>query len=477
MGRADTADSGHSAYRDVPPAARGDAGVTGARRCVTPRKLGRWQHVQRVVGDRGLAVSSILLACVVLCAVVGLAGCGSSMAPDPAGPAAATTGVPQANCAGLASGPGVGPREITIASAADLTGPTPGLYAAAQQAVAAFVGYFNHTSSICGRKLRLLALDSRTDAGGDQAAAARACTEAFAMVGSMSAYDLGGATTVSACGIPDLRAAALHPDRAGSPVVFSARSLRPDEVPAAVPDYFARTQPEAVRHAALVYVNSGAHPANAHSLAAGYAMRGFDWIYRQAVDVAEFNYAPYVMLMKQRGVRYVQFLGSYQRALRLADAMRQQGLRPDAFVLDPTAYDGGFVSAGGEAVRGARVVTDAALFEEAADNQELGLYLRWLAQEVPGAVPSYHGLFAWSAARLFTDLAARLGGTLTRATLLDALAGVTAWDGHGLTVAQDVGGRHSAPCAVVIRLDGGAWVRESGAQPLCGDVVRTGGEG
>jgi ABC-type branched-subunit amino acid transport system substrate-binding protein len=415
-------------------------------------------------------LAAVLLAAVALSA--SLAGCGSTMAPAAMQPHPPTTG-PQANCAGFHATPGVDDRQITIANASDLSGSAPDRYASAQEALRAFVAYFNSTSSICGRRLNLLALDSRADAAGDKAAAAKACQQAFALVGSMSSADLGGAGTAAACGIPDLRAATTHAERADSPVVYAARTQRVGEVASAVPDYFVKHMPDAVHRAALVYV--GAQTA-ARSLAAGYAQRGFQWIYQQGVDATDFNYTPYVMRMRELGVRYVQFVGPYQRAVRLAQAMRQQGLAPEAFVLDANAYDPDFVTSGGAAVDGVRVVTDAALFEESATNPELQLYTKWLTQEVPGAVPSYVGLFAWSAARLFTDTALQLGGQLTRDGLLERLATVKDWDGHGLTVAQDVGGRHSAPCASIVALHGGAWQREADAK-LCGDLVQTGTEG
>ena len=74
----------------------------------------------------------------------------------------------------------------------------PGLFEANQDAVRAYVAYFNATSDICGRKLELKTYDSRTDAAADQQAYTQACDDTFAMVGSMSAFDSGGASTAQA---------------------------------------------------------------------------------------------------------------------------------------------------------------------------------------------------------------------------------------------------------------------------------------
>jgi ABC-type branched-subunit amino acid transport system substrate-binding protein len=382
--------------------------------------------------------------------------------------------VPAGDCAGLANGTGLTADQLTIANASDVSGPVPGLFETARAGTKAFVEYFNATQKFCGRSLKLLTLDSRTDSGGDQQAAAQACQEAFALVGSMSAFDQGGAKTVADCGIPDLRAAAVNPARSASKVTFGANSLRTDLISTAVPDHFRSTHPDAAGHAAYLYINAGSAKLNAQSQIAAWQKRGFHWSYTQPVDVFEVNYSPYVLRMKREGVKYVQFLGPYKAAVNLASAMQQQGFKPDLFVLDPTAYNPDFVSLGGPAVEGTRVFINTALFEESAGNPELTLYLRWLKKVAPDATPTYDGLFAWSAARLFTEQAIRLGGKLTRTALLAALAGVHGWTGHGLTAPQDVGGRRTGACNAVLKLSDGHWVRESKGRYLCGDLVQTG---
>jgi ABC-type branched-subunit amino acid transport system substrate-binding protein len=121
------------------------------------------------------------------------------------GGAHGAVGGAQIDCTGFHNQPGISDSTITIANVADVSGPVPGIFTSAQQAVKAYAAYFNATSSLCGRKLKVLSLDSRTDAAGDQVAYAKACEDAFAAVGSMSAFDAGGAATAQGCGLPDLR--------------------------------------------------------------------------------------------------------------------------------------------------------------------------------------------------------------------------------------------------------------------------------
>ena len=195
-------------------------------------------------------------------------------------------------------------------------------------------------------------------------------------------------------------------------------------------------------------------------------------VYTAGIDVAEFNYAPYVQEMRDHGVRWVEFLGAGQQAVRLARAMRQQELRPDVFLLDATGYDASFVADGGADVDGTTVFVNFTPFEERSANPELDLYLRWLQQVHPGAQPTYTGLFAWSAARHFTEQAIALGGRLTRARLVDRLARVDDWTDHGLHAPQHVGGKDVGGCWRFLRLEDGSWRPEGGTAYRCAGITR-----
>ena len=115
----------------------------------------------------------------------------------------------------------------------------PGLFETAQQGTQAFVKYFNDTvpDGICGRSLVLKTYDSRTDAGADQQAYTTACDEVFAMVGSQSAFDSGGAKTAQNCGLPDLRASAVTVERNACTTCFGVQAVNTADFENAVPDF------------------------------------------------------------------------------------------------------------------------------------------------------------------------------------------------------------------------------------------------
>ncbi|WP_460835044.1 ABC transporter substrate-binding protein [Nocardioides hungaricus] len=398
---------------------------------------------------------------------------GGDSGTEGTGDNAATGGQKAGSCAGFKNQTGITDQTIAIGNASDISGPVPGLFEASRDAVRAYVAYFNATSDICGRKLELKAYDSRTDAAADQQAYTKGCEETFAMVGSMSAFDSGGASTAEKCGLPDLRSASVTFDRQACSTCYGAQSTVATEFQNAVPDYVKKNYPQAAASAAMLYINAGAAAENAKTQAAAMENRGMSFDYVQGIDISEFNYSPYVQQMKDKGIEYVQMIGATAQFVRLAQAMQQQGFKPQVFMLDPTAYNRDFVQSGGDAVEGTTVFVNFTPFEEASGNKELQLYVSWLQQVRPGAEPSFFGLFSWSAARLFVERATALGGRLSRQTLLADVAKVDNWTANGMHSPQHVGPRRTGECWRFIRLKAGKWVPVGGTKYTCSGTTRS----
>ena len=380
---------------------------------------------------------------------------GSTGNPKTKGGGAAAPSASGASCAGFKNQTGITDSTITIGNSSDISGPVPGLFSSAQQATKAYVAYFNSRSTICGRKLSLINLDSRTDAGADQQSYQKLCDQTFAAVGSMSAFDSGGAATAQGCGLPDIRSASVTATRNACTTCFSAESSGDHEFSNTVPDFFVRNYHDASQKAAFLYLNAGAAAENGKTQQAVETQRGMNFVYSSPIDVAEFNYGPYVQQMKDKGVRWVQFLGGYQQAVRLAQAMQAANFKPDIFLLDPTAYDAGFVKSGGSAVEGTVIFVMFTPFEQS--QPEVNLYKQWLQQVAPGSPPTFFGLFAWSAAKLFVQQATALGGQLTRASLVAKLKTVNNWTADGAHASMDVAGKHAPSCIRFLQLKGGQW--------------------
>lgn len=396
---------------------------------------------------------------------------GSPGAPNapgaPGAPGApAAPGVKGASCAGFKNGPGISNDTVRVGNSSDISGPVPGLFTAAQQATKAYVAYFNASGgTICGRKLVLDQYDSRTDAGGDQQSYTKACASNFAMVGSMSAFDSGGARTAEGCGLPDVRAIATTTERGNCKTCFGAQPAGPEAFQNAVPDFLKRRT--SGQKAAMLYINIGASAANGQSQARNMTARGIKFVVNQGIDIAEFNYSPIVQKMKQAGVESVQFIAASQQFARLAQAMQQVGFKPKVYLLDPSGYNADYPKLAGAAAKGTVVFTNFTPFEEAGSNREIQLYIQWLQQVAPGAKPTFFGLFAWSSARLFAEQATKLGGKLSRPALINAVRGVDNWTGNGMHAPQHVGSKKIADCWRFIEWSGSAWVPIEGRKYQC----------
>jgi ABC-type branched-subunit amino acid transport system substrate-binding protein len=398
---------------------------------------------------------------------------GSSGSGGEGGSAAPGDPIPTGNCDGFKNSTGITDDTIVIGNSSDVSGPVPGLFESAQDAVKAFVAYYNASNpdGICGRSLSLKAYDSQTDAAADQRNHVDACDNVFAMVGSMSAFDSGGAAATEQCGMPDIRSAGVTAARQGCSTCFGAQSTIANQFENAVADYVKAEFPEASQNAAMLYINAGAAQENGTLQPKAMTERGMKFVYEQGFDTAEFNYAPYVQELKDRGARHVQILGGVPQFVRMMQTFQQQGYEPDIAMFDPTAYDADFIESGGDAVEGATAFINFVPFEEAASSPETALYLNWLQQSKPGATPDFFGLFAWSAARLFTEQAAKLGGKLSRPALIDALEKVDNWTANGLHSPQHVGPRRTGDCWRFIQVQNGKWVPVGGTKYRCNGVT------
>lgn len=398
---------------------------------------------------------------------------GSTSGSSGAGGPAAGEPIPTGNCSGFKNSTGITDSAITIGNASDVSGPVPGLFEPAQDAVKAFVAYYNRSNpdGICGRSLTLKNYDSRTDASADQRNYVDGCDTVFAMVGSMSAFDSGGAATAEGCGLPDIRSTAVTGARSECATCFGAQSTVANQFQNAVPDFLKKTFPTAAQNAAMVYLNAGAAAENGQLQPQAMSERGMKFVYEQGVDVTEFNYAPIVQELKNNGARHVQFLGGIPQYVRMAQAMEQQGYEPDVFVVDPTAYHPDYVEGAGSAAEGSVAFINFVPFEEASSNPELQLYTSWLQQTKPGATPDFFGLFAWSAARLFVEEASKLGGKLSRPALVDALRKVDKWTANGMHAPQGVGPKRTGDCWRFVQLRKGKWIPVGGTKYTCSGLT------
>lgn len=375
-------------------------------------------------------------------------------------------------CEGLEEQIGVTQSTVRIGNASDVSGPVPGLFEGAVDGVRAYVAFFNATSTLCGRKLELVDYDTRTDSLGNQTAYLKGCEEVLAMVGSASGFDQGGVAEAEECGLPDLRSRSVTIQRSECTVCFSTNAAASDEVQNAPADYALRTDREAATNAASLYADVEAGEQASRRATRGWTARGMNFVYEQAIPVAEFNYGPYVQRLKDEGVGFVIMSGAGAMVAKLANAMEQANYQPRIWMQDATSYSEVYTKPAGDSADGTTVFVNFTPFEEAASSREMTEYLRWLQAIEPGATPTYEGVYAWSAAKLFVQEAIKLGGKLNRVSLLEAFRRVDDWTAGDLHAPQPVGPKGTTSCWRFLQYQDGGWRPVGGREYTCAGTSR-----
>ncbi len=357
---------------------------------------------------------------------------------------------------------GVTATSITVANASDVSGAVPGLFEDARFATQAYFKYFAaRYGTLYGRKINVLALDTQLDSGANRSASLQQCTDAFAGVGSISAFDQGGASAIQECKIPDLRGISTTDQMKAVPNSYPMNAAGTgDGRSLGAYGWAAAKFPDAIKAAAYVYSDGEVtRQTSEQDMEGTKAILGFNWIDSVPIGTSETNYAPAVSELKSKGAKYVTFVGAYQQAANLAKEFARQNFKPTVYQPTVTAYTPDFIKQAGSAAEGTFVAVQPSLIEELDGNPELQTYYQWLQQVKPGAVPTALGQFSWSAAALFVEQMIKVGPKPTRKGLLALMPGIHNWTGNGLFPGQDVGGRQLGDCTQVVQVVKGKFVR------------------
>jgi ABC-type branched-subunit amino acid transport system substrate-binding protein len=364
-----------------------------------------------------------------------------------------------ANAGKSGSDVGVSANEITIANLADLTGPVPGLFKGAQDAIKAFVAYINSTGGVHGRKLKLTTFDSNTNATQHRIATTRACKDAFAIVGAISVGDNGGAQVGERCGIPNIIDAATSVEAGQARNTFAVNPTPATLWPEGLPNYIKKKYPDVIKKAGSLTIDNAVTKLAADRAIYTAKSVGFKFVYEELTPVIVSNFTPYVVAMKNKGVQYFTWSGEYQNLARLLQAMKQQNWRPKVIDVSPVAYSDDFLKQAGEAAEGILFYLNTTMAEEANEVPEMKLYIEWLEKTVPGAKPNIFGVYSWSSGLLLVDALRAAGPNPTRKKVITELENAHAWSGNGLQPPADVGGRKPSPCIMYATVKNGKFVR------------------
>ena len=278
-------------------------------------------------------------------------------------------------------------------------------------------------------------------------------------MGSASGFDNGGASTIQSCGIPYVGAELSTHEMGVVPNAFGA-SPGNAHYWATGPAVWLKSQyPNAVTHAAMIYLNVPATQEQAASEMQAYQSVGFNYIYTVAVSPTEPNYAPYVAKMQSAGVQYVTEYSDDNSAARLLQAMAQANYQPQVVDWFSEEYGQHFLSEAQGDANGDLVLMATTPYEDAA-NPGMALFESWMNRVAPGWKHDIFAQFAWSAGLAFLQAAKAAGTHLTRATLIQQLQQIGSWNGDGVQPPDtSFGQKIPSKCFAYDKVSGSGFVR------------------
>jgi ABC-type branched-subunit amino acid transport system substrate-binding protein len=385
------------------------------------------------------------------------AGSGSSGSSAACGPDGNQT--PAAGNGG-ATATGVTATTITVGNIASITGVAPGLTQSAQQATEAWAAYVNSQGGICGRQIKVTPYDDQNDSGQSYADTEQACSSTFAMVGNASGFDDGEASAASSCGIP-IMAAEVSTEAAGAvPSIFGASPGLAHYTQLGPANYLKATYPNAIKHAAMIYLNVAATQDNALHEVAAYSSVGFDYVYNTSATPTQPNYAANVEAMQSAGVQYVTEYSDASSAERLLQSMEQYNFSPQVVDWFSEEYSPQFAQQTEPQSNGDLVLMSATdAYSEASGNPEMQLFLSWMNRVAPGFHQDIFAILAWSAGLAFEQAAKAVGPDLTRAAIIAQFKTITNWTGGGIQPPVNIGDKIPSKCFAYFKIENGAFQR------------------
>jgi ABC-type branched-subunit amino acid transport system substrate-binding protein len=387
-----------------------------------------------------------------------------SAATVPAGPsgapAAGATAAPTAACTPKhVDEVGVSDSEIVLGNVSMVSGPIPGAGQTGIDGTRAYLSYVNSLGGVCGRKLRLVTGDDRTDSGQNRSEAKRLSGQAFGLAGGASIVDSGTADAVEGTDVPVIQVAVAD-NALSSKNIFSPSPLDPtnrDGGSVGAWRYFHRTV--GLQHVGIVVVSI----ASARSRAAVYVKdihnAGLEVSGVHEVGLAETNFVSVAQQLVNEGADGFIGLLDPVASARLAKAVQQIGWHPLVAHYGAQNYGQPFVDLAGSAAEGAIVPLAFDIFEDAASNPAVGRFTDWFARTAPGHTPDFYGAMGWASADMMVEALRAAGPAPTRAAVLRYLRGLTTFDAHGFLAPCNPAGKVTAPTFMVATVSGGKWKR------------------
>jgi hypothetical protein len=380
---------------------------------------------------------------------------------------------------------GVTGDEIHIAVIADVDNPAaPGLFKGAVDGVEGAAKYLNSKAGgggIAGRKLVVDFLDSRLTPNDARNGVITACSQDYAMVGTFALF-LSNMTDAEQCkdqagaatGIPDLASVTTGVVESCSPVAFP---VSPPALDCATKDENPQTyhgnqydskyllETHKKLHGAMV-VSGDTADANRGGTVLVDTAKQAGIKSDQDVTVGgrdpQSAYTPIVQKMKADGSNYSYDTSAANSSIELRSEAKLQGLTDPDIVWTCTiaCYDKS-VKQQADVMEGEYIPMTFLPFEEASTNPTLKAFLKYVGT----ANADGFSVYGWTATLAFKQAVEAIvkqdgvNGLTRKALLTTGVDGLTSFDAGGMIGTVDMKNKVPTPCAAVVQLQKGKFVR------------------
>ena len=359
---------------------------------------------------------------------------------------------------------GVTDSTITIGVGDDRGFPdSPGLNAHQTGAVISFINKCNDLGGINGRMIEFKNYDAAILQAGT--VMQEACDQVFMLVGIGFSLDQVAEPVRVGCGLGAVPGWTVSADFAHGPFQINAVPNPSDQNPMSIAAHVVPIAAERgfdITKSGALYGDYSATQETWEKVKVSYPDHGFEFIHDSSYPIGGAeggNWTPYITSLKDAGVEVVYFTGScpfHYQAVREEAALQEF----DALWL----MDSNFYDAACSAVNTRGALDNSLMrmvfipFEEASSNKATQDFIDVLAED-GNDTTTLLGMQAVSNFLLWATGAAACGSELTRDCVLDEIAEITEWTGHGLHVPTYPAGNETPSCGLLYELKGTEYVR------------------
>ena len=377
---------------------------------------------------------------------------------------------------------GVTPTTIRIAVVADVDNAiVPGVLQGVVDGMNGFGKYVNANGGLAGRKVQVDFIDSKLSPTAARDAVIQACQQDFALVGTAAIF-LTNATDETSCvdqagkatGLPDLGSLDTNIPQACSPVSFPI-------TPAAIDCSTVDKTPQTYRgmqgdskyllktfgnlHGAFVVAGDTPSTARTSKLLGIIANNAGIKSDQNAVVGGrdpQSVYTPIIQGMKNANSNYSLAAQAVNGVVAMRQEAQLQGLTDPKIIWQCTlaCYQAPVFTSAGSAVDREYMSMSFLPFDEVKANKMTADFVKYTGKDKLSGFASW----GFTAGILFQQaveaVVAKNGNNgLTRANLLTALKGITAFNAGGMVGTVNIGGRVPSSCFMLEQYKGGKFIR------------------